>query len=301
MATFQDSGIGSIAWYIQTIKANPGRSGFSFIRNEQIDGFNLSYPKLSEAIEHLVSAGYLQRQGKPDAPRSTKYVVTSFGHRYLESHKDDLVPVEKEAVYEKRSNGYYYKDGRMVSRLTIPKHKLDELDGNVNGPVIIKKPAAPVPAHVPAKSVIIPPAPARINKDPEPTPVDENPRIYEDEIKAGVYCIDCGRTVDETCVKEGHLRTTDPEEYFRSKREAESISTPVPKISPVEEQRSNTPSGPENGTPVEISPLENTNIVDQIYIAIGEILLDKFKNKEGMASYTNISVYDLIEHLEKKA
>ena len=51
MSEFKETGVGSRAWYIKVIKANPGRSGFSFIRNENIDGYKLSFPILKEHIE----------------------------------------------------------------------------------------------------------------------------------------------------------------------------------------------------------------------------------------------------------
>src|SRR3546814_18234385 len=37
-----------------------------------------------------VCSSDLKKHGKPEAPRSDKYEVTSFGHRYLEEHKDEL-------------------------------------------------------------------------------------------------------------------------------------------------------------------------------------------------------------------
>jgi len=101
MSEFKETGVGSRAWYIKTIKANPDRSGFSFIRNENIDGYKLNYPLLKAHMEELTAAGYFQKQGRDDSPR-VKYVVTSFGHRYLEQHKDELEAIKPEPVDEKR-------------------------------------------------------------------------------------------------------------------------------------------------------------------------------------------------------
>lgn len=251
MSEFKETGVGSRAWYIQVIKNNPDRSGFSFIRNENIDGYKLNYPLLKAHIEELTAAGYFQKQGKDDSPR-VKYIVTSFGHRYLEQHKAELeAPSEPEHKYEKKE-GYYYRDGKMISRLMVPAKELDKLDGRLPGPVTIKKPAA--------RSVIVPPAPqgpvrsipATPENDPEPvsqTPVTDTPA------PASI-----------------------------------TPDTPAPEH---HDSKSDEPTPPKNAN--------SDNLVDQIYEAMGRLLLAKFKKKAGIADYANIDVHQLIEFLESES
>jgi hypothetical protein len=229
---FRQSGVGSRAWYISKIKIGykAGRSGFTYLRADSgEDGKQLSFDEIKSSMSQLVAAGYVTKHGKPDAPRSDKYEVSSFGHRYLEEHKSELEQKPEPQITGAAKTGVMH---------TVP--------------------AAP--------------------KFDPPIPSDHKENGVTRVAKAGIAL---GQEIE--------------------KHKAKSISTPAPEISPLPEQRPYTPNGLKTDTPEEISPLENINIVDQIYVAIGEILLEKFKAKEGMASYTNISVYDLIEHLEKKA
>lgn len=85
---FKESGVGSIAWYVQQFKNNPDRRGYTYIRKE-----NKSVPQadeLKKIVDFLVNSRYLDRKSKPDQPKSDRYTVTSFGHRYLEQHKDAI-------------------------------------------------------------------------------------------------------------------------------------------------------------------------------------------------------------------
>ena len=96
---FKETGVGSLAWYLQTIKNSPDRKGFSYLRK----GTPLQFDAVKTAVEYLVGARYLNKNSKPDQPRNDSYTVTSFGHRYLEQHKSDLegsdlpAPVERES------------------------------------------------------------------------------------------------------------------------------------------------------------------------------------------------------------
>lgn len=90
---FRQSGVGSRAWYIKRIKIGypAGKTGFTYLRADSAeDGKQLSFDEIKSSMSQLVAAGYVKKYGKPDAPRSDKYEVTSFGHRYLEEHKDEL-------------------------------------------------------------------------------------------------------------------------------------------------------------------------------------------------------------------
>lgn len=123
---FKETGLESIAWFIQVFKKHPEKRGYSFIRNENINGYTGNYPKLTAQVEALVGGGYLQKQGKPDNPRSTKYVVTSFGHRYLDQHREEIgsdeaeptVPVsEALAAAKERVN----EKSRSIGHATVEK------------------------------------------------------------------------------------------------------------------------------------------------------------------------------------
>lgn len=96
---FKESGVGSIAWYVQQFKNNPDRRGYTYIRKE-----NKSVPQadeLKKIVDFLVNSRYLDRKSKPDQPKSDRYTVTSFGHRYLEQHKSDLENTEHPAPVER--------------------------------------------------------------------------------------------------------------------------------------------------------------------------------------------------------
>jgi hypothetical protein len=90
---FRANGVGSRSWYTNRIKIGfpAGKTGFTYLRADSgEDGKQLSFDEIKSSMSQLVAAGYVKKHGKPDAPRSDKYEVTSFGHRYLEEHKDEL-------------------------------------------------------------------------------------------------------------------------------------------------------------------------------------------------------------------
>lgn len=90
---FRYSGVGSKAWYISRIKIGfkDGRSGFTYLRESaREDGKTLSFDEIKSAMSQLHAAGYVKVHSKPGAPRSDKWEVSSFGHRYLEEHKAEL-------------------------------------------------------------------------------------------------------------------------------------------------------------------------------------------------------------------
>jgi len=143
---FRYSGVGSKAWYISRIKiGQDGRTGFTYLRGDSVsDGKALSFDEIKSAMSQLVAAGYVKRHSKPDAPRSDKYEVTSFGHRYLEEHKSEL-----EIKPEPKITG-----------------------------------AAPtgVEHHVPQIPPFKPSIPAAPENDPEPPrPVSSSPRINKEQ------------------------------------------------------------------------------------------------------------------------
>lgn len=251
---FRQSGVGSRAWYIHRIKIGfpAGKTGFTYLRADSgDDGKQLSFDEIKSSMSQLVAAGYVKKHGKPDAPRSDKYEVTSFGHRYLEEHKSEL-----EQKPEPKATG---------AAQTGVEHHVPKFPQF--------KPSPP--------SVIVPPAPER--------PID---RVA----KAGITL---GQEIEKH--KAATLPGTNrPLDQSHTLDDPEPISAPAPENSPAKEQGSDTPSGLKTDTPAEISPPENTNLVDQIYSAMGDMLLDKYKARVGMSNYVNISVYDLIDYLEKK-
>ncbi len=149
MPKFRETGVGSQAWYIKQVKENPEKRGFTYIRWSATEqGRALQFDEVSEAIDELVNSGHLKRIAKPDAPKSTRYEVTSFGHRYLEQHKDEATGI-KAGPIESGRTGSTAAPGIGVSH-TVPQ----------NPGLIRSLPIAPEPDE-PEIVVPIPPKPDR--------------------------------------------------------------------------------------------------------------------------------------------
>jgi len=276
MSEFKETGVGSRAWYIKTIKANPDRSGFSFIRNENIDGYKLNYPLLKAHMEELTAAGYFQKQGRDDSPR-VKYVVTSFGHRYLEQHKDELEAIKPEPVYEKRE-GMYYRDKKLISRLMVPKHIADKLDGNVDGPVRVVKPASS-PVQEQGSD---PQSGLESTTKPETRPLD---RVVHAAIEVGQEIERHKARNPEPLIPSSpntnnEQGSDDPRINKESSAPAkESTPTPDPIQKPADKENLDKIAEPQD-------------LIAQLKTIAGEIL---YERNAGL-----VSVKDIVEHLEKK-
>lgn len=261
---FDEKGVGSRAWYIRAFKLNADRKGFTFIKEiSKEDGRTLQFDRIQDDVADLVGSGYLKKIGKPEAPRSDRYEVTSFGHRYLEEHKDELAEAAPADKYEKREDGYYYKNGRMISRLMVPNSELERLDG--------VKPAKTEHRAMPA----ITPPPA-----PEKAPITTRPIATPPLSESAKVLGHAARINSEQGSEEPRINKPAPEHH-------ESKSEPAtPPESPKTDNLPNTPP----------------NVAELIKDALGEMLLEKFLDKtlDSVMSFKSISVHDLLEYVEAK-
>lgn len=181
---FRATGVGSRSWYISKIKIGfpAGKTGFTYLRADSgEDGKQLSFDEIKSSMSQLVAAGYVKKHGKPEAPRSDKYEVTSFGHRYLEEHKDELIAKPEPAITGAAKTGVMH---------TVPAApKFEPPIPSDHKPSIDDEPMTPVFQDTPVRPIT--PSPntnkeqgsekPRINKDPYPiqkpaeTPILDKP------------------------------------------------------------------------------------------------------------------------------
>lgn len=96
--TFEETGKYSKAWWIKLVKEHGADGGMAYLRTQaHIPG--QEYNKCKEAIDSLVNTAYIQMlKGQQveghTTGNSVRYKVTSFGHRYLDEHQDELVEAE---------------------------------------------------------------------------------------------------------------------------------------------------------------------------------------------------------------
>lgn len=261
---FRYTGVGSKAWYISRIKLGQnGRTGFTYLRGDSVsDGKALSFDEIKSAMSQLVAAGYVKRHSKPDAPRSDKYEVTSFGHRYLEEHKDELeIKPEPKTTGAVPTNVEHHVPSIPPFKPSLPKPSIDD------------EPMTPVFQDTPVRPITPNP---NTNKEQG----SDEPRINKNDEIQGEYCIQCNKASDGGCIIGNHLRTTDPAEYFRSQAELkkEQLKTspdPVP-----------VPAG------MMIVPKATPGtFIEQLKEIAGDLALEKFANQ--------ITVKELIDHAEK--
>lgn len=85
----KEKGVGSLVWYLKAIKVNQPNSGINFLTKYK----GIDWYSADEAVKTLIGRGMILAKGKPESKRKS-YEVTSFGHRYLEEHKDELEGIE---------------------------------------------------------------------------------------------------------------------------------------------------------------------------------------------------------------
>lgn len=264
---FRQSGVGSRAWYIHRIKIGypAGKTGFTYLRADSgDDGKQLSFDEIKSSMSQLVAAGYVKKHGKPDAPRSDKYEVTSFGHRYLEEHKSEL-----EQRPEPKITG--------AAQTGVEHHVPDAPRFQPSIPTV---PAEDRPIDRVAKAGItlgqeIEKHKAAVSKSPD-SDTPEPASITPDTIQ-GEYCLQCEKASDGGCIIGNHLRTTDPIEYYRSK----ANQAPAKESTP---------------TPVPIQESQNKGSLDSDFTTefrrlLGEIMIPRFAGQ--------VTAKDILEHLEK--
>lgn len=188
---FRQSGVGSRAWYIHRIKIGypAGKTGFTYLRADSgDDGKQLSFDEIKSSMSQLVAAGYVKKHGKPDAPRSDKYEVTSFGHRYLEEHKSELEQKPEPKSTGAVQAGVSHTVPRAPEfRPSIPQGVQEGVSVGVataeSSPVPEQRPEAQSGPETPAPEKNSPPAPA-------PEPIQESPkseildRSFSDQLRS---------------------------------------------------------------------------------------------------------------------
>lgn len=103
-ALFKEQGKYSLAWWIKLVKDNGEHGALSYLRIKSgLQGDEYGHAK--EVIDHLAMSGYIQlkltRPPSGHGANMRSYVVTSFGHRYLNEHQDELAEAEQTAASNK--------------------------------------------------------------------------------------------------------------------------------------------------------------------------------------------------------
>jgi hypothetical protein len=166
MSTFKEDGAGSIAWYLYMIKNMPNQSGVNYLTTYK----GVDWVTARQAMTDLINAGYVESFGKVGGSR-LNHRLTSFGHRYLEEHKQEvggevINPTEPSELR-----------GKKQTVAETPKFDAPTLAPKpVDRPIVKPVAAAPVEPAVqaqPARTLMKPVyevSPTGVAKEMQPTP-----------------------------------------------------------------------------------------------------------------------------------
>jgi len=185
MTSFKDQGRLSKAWWIQVFKKHGDKGGPAVIRAYSGLTKEMDAAQIQAVADELTGMGYLARREGPvnnrNGKRSVRYEVSSFGHRYLEEHKDELT--------EKPSAGKRHAVPSIPDRplASIPRTseslaREDPAELEVTAPPtpVIRRTAPPATTQ----GVIVPPKPKDFRSEFRRVTIDILLERYADKVTA---------------------------------------------------------------------------------------------------------------------